>query len=183
MLLVKVANQGGSAGFVRFHGGDGDDDDQEQRQETFQQPPPSQFHEVNPASRAETSSGQVFQGIGYTREMVSALRDVVSGRQQGDCLFGSGFGGAVGTSGSSFIYSPSSYGSSASPSGSGSGSGSWVGQKRGREDDGAGASSSSQLIESGPRVYGGFGDFTVSPSSRGATGNIFFFNLFPSPKV
>ncbi|KDP36582.1 hypothetical protein JCGZ_08349 [Jatropha curcas] len=131
-------------------------------------------------------------GYGSPREisaMVSALTHVVSGQRVG----GGGDGGGAAAAGGSgrgdlgSSYGVGSFGSAITPgytsttdysstssslstysSGSGS-SGFWIGQKRSREEE---EGSATQLIESVPRVYRGFGDFRISQgdsSSSSAT--------------
>ncbi|XP_050225455.1 ethylene-responsive transcription factor ABR1-like [Mercurialis annua] len=156
LLNSKVANQRSEQeAYIRYPANSGDGDDNNttsNNQEQF-----SQSYFLN-----QQRQPQMFPGYGSTREMsamVSALTHVVSGPQRGGEW---GYGLDSSTSFASSSSSPLSAYST-------SGSGYWAGQKRGREEDEVGAA---QLIESVPRVYRGFGDFTISQadsSSSGAT--------------
>nr|APQ47372.1 AP2/ERF domain-containing transcription factor [Vernicia montana] len=180
LLNLKVANQKDSGEYIRYpattEGGGNDDNQQEQSYSQYILPSSQSFLTQqminNDQLMTQTSplppSTTLFPGYGSTREMsemVSALTHVVSGQRSSDWgSYGAGLGGAI----------TSSYGlfSNTSPtlsscSGSGSGSGFSIGQKRGREEE-----SVTQLIESVPRVYRGFGDFRTcqgDSSSSGAT--------------
>lgn len=169
-----MANQRGSGEYFRYPAiTDSGDDDQEERQPQIITSESMLNQPVH-----VTQSLAAFPGHGSTGEMsamVSALTRVVSGQGAGDWGYGTGFGGAITSSYGGFgspagVYSSSSSSSSSPPFSaysSTSGSGFWIGQKRGREEEGA-----IQLIESEPRVYRGFGDFTSShgdSSSSGAT--------------
>ncbi|EOY16791.1 Integrase-type DNA-binding superfamily protein, putative [Theobroma cacao] len=175
-LLNKVAHHRGSGQYVRFPPvGDGGEEQQEDSNTQEIQSQLSQIRESNQPMIQHRNNTEMFFGPqGQATEMsamVSALTHVVSGqRAAADWGYGANLAGMVtssfGHSGSAA--SPSSYSSSASPSGSGSASGSglWIGQKRGREEEGA-----TQLIESVTRVQRPFGDFRGShaDSSSGAT--------------
>ncbi|KAF2291115.1 hypothetical protein GH714_020180 [Hevea brasiliensis] len=184
LLNLKVANRKDSGDYIRCPAttDSGDDDHDEIYPQSV----------LNQPGQVDTQSPTVFPGYdSSTREMttmVSALSHVVSGQRAGDWGYGAGLGSAITSSygsiglgsASSSAYSPGVYSSSSSSpspplsaysstsgSGSGSGSGFWIGQKRGREEQGA-----TQLIESMPRVYRAFGDFRSSQgdsSSSGAT--------------
>ncbi|GLT32110.1 hypothetical protein SLA2020_067990 [Shorea laevis] len=163
MSLLTVADPRDSSQYLRFPASDGgaDNQDEIESKPTHLQPPEH--------SKTETeSSAGMFPGFSQPREMsemVSVLTHVMSGQSGGgDWGYGVGFGGMV-TPSPRFLHpatssvsspptvyspSPSSYSSTASPSGSVSNSGLWIGYKRGREEDTAGAS---QLLESVPRAY------------------------------
>ncbi|EEF38050.1 ethylene-responsive transcription factor ABR1 [Ricinus communis] len=174
LLNLKVANRGRSDEYIRYPAvattDSGDEaDGTNSNQQSFL---------LNQGQQQQPT--QMFPGYGSTREMsamVSALTHVVSG--QGAAATASSGGGDWGYVGLEGVIPSTSYGlassstSSSSPPSlsaaySSSGSGFWVGQKRGREEEVAGA----QLVESLPRVYRGYGDFRSSQgdsSSSGAT--------------
>lgn len=161
MSLLTVADPRGSSQYLRIPASDGGADNQEEIESKLAHLQPPEHRRTETESSAVMFPG--FSQGGEMTEMVSALTHVVSGQSGGgDWGYGVGFGGMV-TSSPRFlhpatssvsspptVYSPSSYSSTASPSGSGSSSGLWIGHKRGREEDTAGAS---QLLESVPRVY------------------------------
>ncbi|XP_022773417.1 ethylene-responsive transcription factor ABR1-like [Durio zibethinus] len=181
-LPNKVAHQRGSGEYVRFPPvGDGGGGTEEQQQDSYSQeiqPQLSQIRELNQPVMQHGNQAEIFFGSqSQASEMsaiVSALTHVVSGQRATDWGYGANLAGMVSSSfgpthsGSaaapSAVYSPSYSSSSASPSGSGSGL--WIGQKRGREEEGT-----AQLIESVPRVQRAFADFRGShaDSSSGAT--------------
>ncbi|GLT75609.1 hypothetical protein SLA2020_473180 [Shorea laevis] len=171
MCLLTVADSRDTGKYFRFPPSDGDGGGNDQDESFSQDTPKSQPIHLQPPehsrTEAESSTGMY---LGYSQSavemsaMVSALTHVVSGQRGGsDWGYGVGFGGMVASprfvnpvsssvSSPSAVYSPSSYSSSPSPSpsGSGSSSGLWIGHKRGRDEDAAGAS---QLLESIPRAY------------------------------
>ncbi|OMO81384.1 hypothetical protein CCACVL1_12439 [Corchorus capsularis] len=184
-LLSKVAHQRGSGHYIRFTpAGDGDEQHQHQQeeQESYSQEIQSQsqipmMQQQRRNNQSDMFFGQQSQATELSA-MVSALTNVVSSQRAVSATadWGGGYGGGAGLVTSSFGHSgsaaspsPSYNSSSASPSGSGSGSGLWIGQKRGREEEGSG---SAQLIESVTRVQRSFPDFipsTLADSSSGAT--------------
>ncbi|XVF64329.1 hypothetical protein PTKIN_Ptkin09bG0160300 [Pterospermum kingtungense] len=175
-LLNKVAHQRESGEYVRFPPvGDGGTEQQQEEEEedSYSQEirsQLSQFRQPNqPVMMQHRNQAEMFFGsqsqATEMSAMVSALTHVVSGqRAAADWGYGANLAAMV-----SSTFGPTHSASAASPSGSGSASGSglWIGQKRGREEEGT----ATQLIESVPRVQRAFPDFRGSHAdlSSGAT--------------
>ncbi|KAF5467721.1 hypothetical protein F2P56_011949 [Juglans regia] len=164
-LLIKVANQRGSGKSVRFPARDSGGEDELGRLYGQEELP-----EILPQTQ-ETDRGIHHPGVTMrepifsdlsrtTTDMVSELRQVVSGQRGGGWgQHGTSMSGTAVTSSFGGVYSPSpspplSAYSSSSGSGFASASGfsSWSGQKRGREEEGV-----TQLIDSIPRGFRGSG--------------------------
>ncbi|XP_040997613.1 ethylene-responsive transcription factor ABR1-like isoform X2 [Juglans microcarpa x Juglans regia] len=166
-LLIKVANQRGSGKSVKFPAQDSGGEHELGRLYGQEELP-----EILPRTQ-ETDQGIHHPGVTMrepifsdhsrtTTDMVSELRQVVSGQRGGGWgQHGTSMSGGAVTSSFGGVYSPSpspspplSAYSSSSRSGfaSASGSSSWSGQKRGREEEGV-----TQLIDSIPRGFRGYG--------------------------